>query len=356
LVGQLPDGAYIMLPIPPDGLRDRSRSASGDDTLPSDGWAAFSGTSAAAPQLAGICALMKQVDPSLSPARVKQILQHTARDVVEGFSNPGTGGHRAREGLDLATGSGLADAYEAVEAVKAFTNEKYCVDCASPDRTDQNISTLSLPSKVRKLMYSEFPKLQKKLDELLWKFEQELQAAIDKNEIEEVELRISDTNFMPRSPVTKSAYHLREILDECLDNSGEIKADQIDEEHIAAAQGLLKLGKYQGAAIEVLTQVLRRKLDETTKNNLVSGTSSLKKEAESTQKQLKNLRKLASDALSECGTEIANVDTAQASSYYDDVIINGQNCWQDRGQKTACCPNKKKYTLRGGIWRESGNC
>jgi serine protease AprX len=136
LVGQLPSGAYIMLPIPPDGASDRSRSASGDGTLPSDGWAAFSGTSASAPQLAGICALMKQVDPSLSPARVKQILQQTARDVVEGSSNPAAGGYRAREGLDLATGSGLADAYEAVEAVKAFTNEKCCADCVPPERTN----------------------------------------------------------------------------------------------------------------------------------------------------------------------------------------------------------------------------
>ena len=211
LVGQLPDGAYIMLPIPPDGLRDRVSATVDDDTLPSNGWATFSGTSAAAPQLAGICALMKQVDSSLSPVRVKQILQQTARDVVEGFSNPAAGGYRAREGLDLATGSGLADANEAVEAVKALTNEKCCADCAYSERTDQNLSDIYLTSKTRKPMYSEFPKLQKKLDELRWKFEKALQEAIEEHGLEDVELRISETNFIPRSPATKSAYHLREI-------------------------------------------------------------------------------------------------------------------------------------------------
>ncbi|HEY9295751.1 MAG TPA: S8 family serine peptidase, partial [Phormidium sp.] len=345
LVGQLPDGAYIMLPIPPDGLRDRVLSVVGDGTLPSDGWAAFSGTSAAAPQIAGICALMKQVDPSLSPARVKQILQQTARDVVEGFSNPGTGGHRAREGLDLATGYGLADAYEAVEAVKAFTNENCCVDCASSERTAQNLSNIYLTSKVRKPMSSEFPRLQKKLDELLWQFEKQLQATIDECGLEDVELRISEANFIPRSPVTKSAYYLREILDDCLDNSGKIiQADQIDEEHIAAAEGLLKLGKYQGSAIEVLTQVLRRRLDETTRDNLVSRTLSLKKEAEATQKQLKNLRKLASDALSKCSSEIVMFDNNSKSDFnyrdFSDEYCHPQRkvfCkWDTKNKKEIC--------------------
>ena len=328
LVGQLPDAAYIMLPIPPDSWRDRVRAVVGDGTLPSDGWAAFSGTSAAAPQLAGVCALMKQVDPSLSPARVKQILQRTARDVVEGSSNPVAGGYRAREGLDLATGSGLGDAYEAVEAVKTFTNEKCCEDCVSSDRTNQNISNIYLTSKVRKPMYSDFPKLQKKLDELRWKFEKELQATIDEYGLEDVELRISEANFIPRSPVTKSAYHLREILDDCLDKSGKIiQLDTIDEEHISAAEGLLKLGKYQGTAIDVLTQVLQLKLDANTKKNLVSKDSSLKEKAEQKQNYIKNIRKLASETLSKCGSEIAMFDVNskdESASSYDGIACNTQ--------------------------------
>jgi subtilisin family serine protease len=335
LVGQLPDGAYIMLPIPPDSWRDRLGAAVGDDTLPSDGWAAFSGTSAAAPQLAGICALIKQVDPSLSPARVKQILQQTARDVVEGSSNPVAGGYRAREGLDLATGSGLANAYEAVEVVKAFTHQKCCADYASSERTNQNFSNIYLISKSRKPMYSEFPKLQKKLDEICWKFEKELQATIDEYGLEDVELRISEANFIPRSPVTKSAYHLREILDDCLDNSGKIiQADKIDEEHIAAAEGLLKLGKYQGAAIEVLTKVLVLKLDENTKKNLMSKESSIKEKAEEKQKNLKNIRKLASDTLSRCGSEIAMFG---ANSRNETSLLDCGECFDTpKGRKKWC--------------------
>ena len=283
LVGQLPDGAYIMLPIPPDGLRDRSRSASGDGTLPSDGWAAFSGTSAAAPQLAGICALMKQVDPSLFPARVKQILQQTARDVVEGFSNPGTGGHRAREGLDLATGYGLADAYEAVEAVKAFTNEKSCVDCASPAQTAQNLSDTYLTSKVRKPMSSEFPKLQKKLDELLWKFDKELQATIDEHGLEDVELSINKFSFVERSLKSKTIYSLRKILDECFPLSDE---KPITKRHILAAQSLLKLNKYQETALKIITEVI---------NNEKYYSSTSKVESE----KLQELQGLAVEALGE---------------------------------------------------------
>ena len=345
-VGQLPDGAYIRLPVPPGSQVVQGRDC-GDGTLPSDEWAVFSGTSAAAPQLAGVCALMKQVDRNLSPARVRQILWDTAHDVIEGASNPVSGGYRAHKGPDLATGSGLADAYKAVEAVKAFTNENCCADCASLERTNQNLSNIYQTSRTKKPMYPEFPKLQKKLDELLWKFEKALQEAIKNHGLEDVELSINDSNFMPRSLATKSAYHLREILDECLDESGTIQVDQIDEEHISAAQGLLKLSKYQGVAIEVLTQVIKRKLDETTKKNLLSGTSSLKKEAEVKEKQIKNLRKLASDALSECGSEISNFDASNKNedkSSFDEVCINGHlyERWQDSQGKIHSVDTGKK--------------
>lgn len=348
LVGQLPYGAYIRLPVPPRSQVDQGRSAAGDGTLPSDGWAVFSGTSAAAPQIAGICALLKQLDPNLSPTRVKQILQQTACDVTEGYSNPSTGGASARAGPDLATGYGLADAYASIEAVKAFTHEQCCDDCASSERTNQNLSDIYLTSKGRNPMSSEFPKLQKKLDEIRWKFEKELQAVIDECGLEDVELRISEANFIPRSPVTKSAYYLREILDDCLDKSGKItQADKIDEEHIAAAEGLLKLGKYQGIAIEILTQVLRLKLDVNSKKNLKSQNSLLKEEAEEKQKYIKNIRKLASDALSRCGSEISNFDASSKNedkSSFDEVCINGHlyERWQDSQGKIHSVDTGKK--------------
>ncbi|WP_157251393.1 S8 family serine peptidase [Nonomuraea typhae] len=123
LVGLRPRGAYIMLPVPPDSTIDREIAGGGahpdgDETAPDDGWAAISGTSAAAPQLAGACALIKQVWPQATPREVKEMLVSTARDVTTGGSNPSTGGRRARRKEDLATGTGLVDVDKAVLKAK----------------------------------------------------------------------------------------------------------------------------------------------------------------------------------------------------------------------------------------------
>src|SRR5262249_1552280 len=71
LVGMQPKAVYIMLPVPPGSAIDFGVSGgthpNGDETAPNDGWAAISGTSAASPQIAGVCALLKQVQPGLSP-------------------------------------------------------------------------------------------------------------------------------------------------------------------------------------------------------------------------------------------------------------------------------------------------
>ncbi|MBG9455847.1 peptidase S8 [Lysinibacillus sphaericus] len=123
LVGMPPIGAYIMLPVEPGSKFDVDLSGNthpnGDETPNNDGWAAFSGTSAAAPQLAGICALVKQMSPNLSPTQIREVLKATARDVVSGKSNPSTGGNEAVPGVDLATGHGLVDAYEAVKKARS---------------------------------------------------------------------------------------------------------------------------------------------------------------------------------------------------------------------------------------------
>ncbi|MGH3995597.1 MAG: S8 family serine peptidase, partial [Pseudonocardiaceae bacterium] len=114
LVGMLPRAAYIMLPLQPGDDIDTGMAGgthpNGDETAANDGWAAISGTSAAAPQLAGVCALVKQACPKLTPAQVRSILKSTARDVTTGTCNPATGGNPAIVGPDLATGHGLADA------------------------------------------------------------------------------------------------------------------------------------------------------------------------------------------------------------------------------------------------------
>ena len=120
LVGQLPRGTYLMLPCQPGcdvdaQAADRGPFPDGDETAPDDGWAVISGTSAAAPQIAGLVALLLQAAPGLAPATVKALLARAGRDVTTGESNPACedappGPHLAGPGPDLATGGGLADA------------------------------------------------------------------------------------------------------------------------------------------------------------------------------------------------------------------------------------------------------
>jgi hypothetical protein len=116
LVGLLPHADYIALPIPPGSEIDVENAAH-DGTGKSDGWGVFSGTSAAAPQLAGVCALLLEKAPGLKPAQMKALLQHTARDVRVGHANPASDqagkGVPAGPGRDGATGAGLVDALAA---------------------------------------------------------------------------------------------------------------------------------------------------------------------------------------------------------------------------------------------------
>jgi hypothetical protein len=122
LVGMSPGAKYIMLPLQPGDQIDVSSAGgthpNGDETLANDGWAAFSGTSAAAPQLAGAAALIKQACAKLKPADIRDVLMKSARDVTTGTCNPNTGGNAAGLGFDLATGAGLVDAHKAVLMAK----------------------------------------------------------------------------------------------------------------------------------------------------------------------------------------------------------------------------------------------
>jgi subtilisin family serine protease len=121
LVGMRPGASYIMLPVEPGDVLDSDLAGgthpNGDETATDDGWAAFSGTSAAAPQVAGAVALVKQACPSLSPADVKDILMRTAKDVTSGRNHPNFN-LPAGPGPDTATGNGLLDAHKAVLVAK----------------------------------------------------------------------------------------------------------------------------------------------------------------------------------------------------------------------------------------------
>ena len=120
LVGMQPRAQYIMFPIQAKCEIDRDMATGNpkDETKQDDGWATFSGTSAAAPQLAGVCALLLQKNPGLTPAEVKAILRRTTRDVVDGAANPASNEGAAMQagpGADGATGAGLVDAFAAWE-------------------------------------------------------------------------------------------------------------------------------------------------------------------------------------------------------------------------------------------------
>lgn len=145
LVGMLPRAAYIMLPLESGDQIDVDLATSGawpngDNTARNDGWAAISGTSAAAPQVAGVCALVKQACMRLTPAEVRDILRNTARDVTTGTCNPATGGNAAGPGVDLATGHGLVDAQRAALVAR--------VRCLGPIRPITPITPIT-PAPVR---------------------------------------------------------------------------------------------------------------------------------------------------------------------------------------------------------------
>ncbi len=94
----------LLLPVQEGATLDGIAPSTGSGN---DGYGLFSGTSAASPQIAGIVALMLEKDPTITPAKVKEKLIKSARDVKKGTT---ANGDTAGTGPDLATGAGLADA------------------------------------------------------------------------------------------------------------------------------------------------------------------------------------------------------------------------------------------------------
>jgi len=72
------------------------------------GYQYLSGTSTAAPYVAGVAAIMLSVNPALSPVEVGNVINSTARDI-------------SRTGYDTSTGWGIVDAFRAVEQIASPT-------------------------------------------------------------------------------------------------------------------------------------------------------------------------------------------------------------------------------------------
>jgi hypothetical protein len=124
LVGMKPGASYIMLPIQSGCDIDTSRAggtwpgtaaAPKDETAAADVPLKTPHPSPAAPQIAGVCALIKEACGKLTPAQVRDVLKATAVDVTTGTNALG---NVAGPGYDISTGAGLVDANKAVLSAK----------------------------------------------------------------------------------------------------------------------------------------------------------------------------------------------------------------------------------------------
>ena len=191
-------------------------------------------------------------------------------------------------------------------------------------------------------MASEFPKLKKKLDLVLWEIEKTLQKKLkDLGIDDEIDLLISEDDFVQRSTVASISYSYRTILygdqqsdpviEGCFDENGEIDPSKITEVHISAAQALFSLGRDQEAAIQVFTKALML-----------------------TAKGKEPMRKLASEALFACSSKIRDLDMSSGKTvsnffYRQDIPTCNNGLLRDcevSGNKAICDGNL--YTKRRG--------
>ncbi|WP_051590737.1 S8 family serine peptidase [Flavobacterium daejeonense] len=99
-------------------------------TVPNNGIQSLDGTSMAAPHVAGICALILSVNPSLTSQEVRDIIEQTSQKVSGNIYSYSTVLGRVNGTWNNQMGYGLVDAYEAVKmaqcSIKISGNESIC--------------------------------------------------------------------------------------------------------------------------------------------------------------------------------------------------------------------------------------
>jgi len=90
----------------------------GED-IDGDGLPNFRGTSAAAPHVAGLVALMREAVPKMTPRQIQHVLQSSARDIQHSDHRP------LPKGFDLHSGHGLVTGWQAMSDAKALVLSKH---------------------------------------------------------------------------------------------------------------------------------------------------------------------------------------------------------------------------------------
>jgi len=106
------DDGLFRLPVPATRFKPEVTGPDGSNTsffgqdisYDTDSWPNFFGTSASAPHVAGVAALLLEQNTTFSPANVYDILRSSARDI-------------AAPGRDARSGDGLVDALRALQAI-----------------------------------------------------------------------------------------------------------------------------------------------------------------------------------------------------------------------------------------------
>lgn len=109
----------------------------------------FSGTSASAPHVAGVAALLLDADSTLTPGQLKQVLQDTAIDINTTGTRDSSSGVKHQSRFNSVSGFGLVDAFSAVSSVLP-DSENVCddgvdndgdgnTDCDDPDCADASV-------------------------------------------------------------------------------------------------------------------------------------------------------------------------------------------------------------------------